>query len=110
MYKILTILVLYALSLLAGGVMGYLKGSLVSLMMGGLFSFLLLLSTWPIYQGKRWGYYFALSLTFLIAAVFSFKFVRSPAFFPSGLFCILSLFMLGVLVRGLNSSLKKSFP
>lgn len=87
------ILFFYALIVLIGGVIGFLKvGSLMSLASGLLFGGLLLLSFF--YLKHKWGAYLALGVTFILDAFFTQRYLHSLKFMPSGMLSLLSLVVL----------------
>ncbi len=93
----------YAILVLAGGVMGYLKAqSTPSLVSGIGFGVALLFSGWFIWQDNQTAAYLAIGLTLLIAAFFSYRFLETGKFMPAGLVLILSLLTLAILWLGIR--------
>jgi uncharacterized membrane protein (UPF0136 family) len=93
------IVCLYGLLLLIGGMIGYLKaGSMASLIMGGAFALLTIASALAIGKNYKLGYYSALILSVILTLFFTFRFVKSENFMPSGLMAALSLIVIMVLL------------
>ena len=91
------IVIVYALLVMAGGVLGFVKaGSRPSLIAGLLGGLALLTAGWGISRGQVWGLQAALVLTFGLLVFFTLRYFRgSPrAFMPGGLMAILSLLAL----------------
>jgi uncharacterized membrane protein (UPF0136 family) len=90
-----TILWIYIVLLLAGGLMGFIKAkSTISLVTSSIFAVLLALCAMGIIH----PYYIADYLVGMLAAVFGIRFCKGRKFMPSGLMLALSLAMLTVLV------------
>jgi uncharacterized membrane protein (UPF0136 family) len=86
------VILLYGLVILIGGIMGHHeKGSLASLISGLVCGGLLLGTSWVIFNKKAWGEYAALLLVFLLDGFFTYRFITTHKFLPSGLLSILSL-------------------
>lgn len=82
---------IYALLVLIGGVIGFVKsGSTASIVMGSIFGLLLLLSSFLIHKKLVWGLYLSILLTAFLALFFGYRFMNSYKFMPAGLMCILS--------------------
>ncbi len=93
-----TIVGVYALVILAGGVIGYLKaGSNPSLISGLVFSTILLICAYAISKGKLAAQYVALAVTFFLDGFFTHRFAKTLNFIPSGLMSLLSLAVLIVI-------------
>lgn len=91
-----TIVFVYGLLIILGGIMGYVKGcSSMSLVSGASFGTGLLLSAYFISKGKIAAQYFALLMTFLLDGIFTYRFAKTLHFIPAG---FLSLFSLAVLI------------
>ncbi len=91
------IVIVYALLVMVGGVIGFVKaGSLPSLIAGILGGLALLTAGWGISRGQIWGLQTALALMLGLLVFFSIRYLRSSprAFMPGGLMSILSLFAL----------------
>ncbi len=87
----------YALFVLIGGLIGYLKaGSYPSLMMGAVFSILLFFCSFAIFKKSVLGHVLTLILSSFLLVFFGFRFFQKPAFMPAGLMVILSFAMLSV--------------
>ena len=90
----LTVLI-YALLILAGGMMGFVKAhSNASLIVGSAAGILLLIAATSMYYSAAWGLTLALATTSLLAIFFSYRFFEKQAFFPSGFMALLSLAVL----------------
>jgi uncharacterized membrane protein (UPF0136 family) len=97
----------YALILLVGGFIGYLKaGSTASLISGLTFGGALFLSAIAIAKGKIAAQYIALLLTFFLDSFFTYRFVNSLHFFPSGMMSLLSLIVLIVIALKIRRTAK----
>lgn len=91
------IVIVYALLVMVGGVMGFVRaGSRPSLIAGLLGGLALLTAAWGISQGRGWGLQAALVLILGLLVFFMIRYFRgSPrAFMPGGLMSILSLIAL----------------
>jgi uncharacterized membrane protein (UPF0136 family) len=92
------IVALYGLLILVGGIIGHIKaGSTASLVMGVVFGLLLLLSSGAMFSKKYFkkGVYSALILTLILDAFFTYRYLATMKFMPSGLLVLISL---GVIV------------
>lgn len=86
------VVLIYALFIFLGGMMGFMKAhSSVSLWMGSASSLLLLLSAFGIYRSQGWGLILAFVVTTVLAFFFGFRFYTKQAFFPAGLTTLLSV-------------------
>lgn len=86
-----TILFIYSALLLIGGLMGFLKAnSLSSLIFGGSFALLLALFTWYLERKGKLCLYTTVSLLLVLDLFFSYRFLQTFKFFPSGLFSIIN--------------------
>ena len=102
-----TVVFIYGLLILLGGLMGYLKGgSQISLLSGGTFGLALLISAYLIFKGQLTAQYIALALTFILDATFTYRFAKTLHFFPAGLFSLLSLAVLIVIALKVRRTLK----
>ncbi|MBI2743228.1 MAG: TMEM14 family protein [Chlamydiales bacterium] len=90
------ILIVYAILIIAGGIVGYASaGSKLSLIMGCGFGLMLLGSAFALYKKKKAATWIAIALILLLDAFFSYRYAQTHKFLPSGL---LSLISLGVLL------------
>ncbi len=86
------VILLYGLVVLGGGIIGYTRaGSMASLIAGSAFGLGLLASGLGVLRGKNMGFIIAPTLTVLLTAYFSYRFVQSGEFMPSGLMGVLGL-------------------
>ena len=84
------IVLLYGLLLMTIGGYAYLeKGSLVSLIMGGGFGFLIFLSAFLLFAKKKTGIYLSVFLTFTLAVTFGVRYTMTHRIIPAML-CVLS--------------------
>jgi len=96
MYKKSTcwIVLLYGLLLMAIGISAYInKASLVSLIMGGGFGFLIFVSAFLLFSRKKAGIYIAATLTTVLAVTFGVRYTMTHRIIPA-LLCVLSGAML----------------
>jgi uncharacterized membrane protein (UPF0136 family) len=99
------IVALYGILILVGGIIGHIKaGSNASLVMGVVFGLLLLLSSVGMLSKKYFkkGVYFALILTLVLDAFFSYRFLATMKFMPSGMLALVSLGVIASLIRFLR--------
>jgi len=102
-----TIVFIYGLLVLLGGLMGFIKGgSHMSLLCGGAFGLALIASAYFISKGKIGAQYVALLLTFILDALFTFRFAKTLHFFPAGVFSLLSLAVLIVIALKIRKTVK----
>lgn len=105
--KHLTLLICaYGLLIGMGGLIGFfVAGSIASLIAGSTFSFLLLMSGYLMQNNGRLGVISSTFLTIFLAGFFSYRYLVTEKFMPSGMMALLSalvfLFIIG------NASLKK---
>ncbi len=91
----LNVLILYAVTILTGGLIGFLKaGSQASLIMSSSFSLAFFILAY--FYRSRQNICFSISgiLTFVLAFFFFLRYMNTGAFMPSGLMVILSFSML----------------
>lgn len=92
-------LFIYALLVLAGGIIGFLKAqSSASLVMGIIFAILLLTSSWLFFKGRASGFYLGLFSTGVLGAFFLYRLILTHKFMPPGLMVILSLIVVLVVL------------
>lgn len=102
-----TIVCIYGILIVLGGVMGFAKGgSSVSLIMGSGFGLALLISSFFISKGKISAQYAALILTFLLDGIFTYRYAKTLHFFPAGFLSLLSLAILIVVALKIRRTLK----
>lgn len=93
------IVLVYALLVLVGGIIGYMKAqSVASLMMGVLSSLFLSISAFSVIRGNRLGLFFSFALTAFLGAFFIYRFILTHHFMPAGLMCVLSAIVLTALL------------
>jgi len=94
----------YGVFLVIGGVMGHIKAdSLVSLIMGLLFGVLAMTSAIGMYKQTVLGYFSGIGLTAFLLLFFCFRLWKTGAFMPAGVVIILSVLVLGVLLRNTHN-------
>lgn len=102
-----SILSIYGLIILIGGLIGHWKAaSTASLISGLLFGSIILLLSFAIARGKLLAQYVALALTFLLDAFFTHRFAKSLHFFPAGMMSLLSLIVLIVVALKIRKTVK----
>jgi uncharacterized membrane protein (UPF0136 family) len=103
-----TIVFIYALLILIGGVIGYAKvASIASLVSGITFGTALSFCALAIARGKTEAQYLALILTFFLDSFFTYRFAKTLHFFPAGLMSLLSLAVLIVIALKIRRSVRK---
>jgi len=103
MKKITVLILIYALLILIGGIFGHLKaGSTISLYTGILSGVFLISCCTGIYFNKRWGILGSLSFLFVLDAFFTYRFLITKKFFPSGAMTLISLITLGIMITFLR--------
>lgn len=86
------ITLIYALLVVIGGMIGFIKANSVpSLIMGMIFALGLLLSAVAMAKGIKFGYYFAMALAAVLTVFFAYRYVISHHMMPGGVMAILSL-------------------
>jgi len=96
------IVAFYGILILVGGIIGHIKAaSTASLVMGVVSGLLLLLASGGMFSKKHFkkSAYFALILTLLLDAFFSYRFLATLKFMPSGMLAIVSLGVIASLIR-----------
>jgi len=102
-----TIVFVFGLLIALGGIMGYVKsGSQASLISGSSFGIILAISAYFISQGKIAAQYIALASTFLLDAIFTYRFAKTLHFFPAGFLSLASLAVLIVVALKIRRTLK----
>jgi uncharacterized membrane protein (UPF0136 family) len=97
-------LLIYAILVFSGGLMGFvLKKSTPSLLAGGIFGLGLLFSSVLHFVFRKGGVILAFILLFLLELFFSYRFIRTGAFFPSGLMLALNS---GIMILLIMTSVK----
>jgi uncharacterized membrane protein (UPF0136 family) len=87
-----TVILLYGLVVLGGGVIGYnTTGGMASLMAASACGIGLLASGVGVLREKNMGFIIAPSLTVLLTTFFGYRFAQSGKFIPSGLMGVLGL-------------------
>ncbi|EKQ69487.1 small integral membrane protein [Leptolyngbyaceae cyanobacterium JSC-12] len=87
------VLLLYAVLVIAGGVMGYLKAQSQPSLISGLISGIALLIAWLIvlFQSYNAGMGLAICLAIALLIVFALRFWKTRKFMPAGLMASLSM-------------------
>ena len=86
------VILVYGLLVLGGGIIGYTTArSMASLIAGGTFGLLLLVSGLGVLRGKDMGFLMAPILTVLLTVFFGYRFAQSGEFMPSGLMGVIGL-------------------
>ncbi len=93
----------YGLLIFIGGIIGHIKAaSCASLVMGITFGILLLGASYLLYRKQAAGAYGAICLLLLLDGFFTFRFLKTFSFFPSGFFTLLTLLALVLVVVSLR--------
>ena len=99
------IVALYGILILVGGIIGHIKaGSNASLVMGVVFGLLLLIAAGGMFSKRffKKSVISALSLTLLLDAFFSYRYMATMKFMPSGMLALLSLGVIAALISYLR--------
>lgn len=89
------IVLVYAVLVSLGGVMGFVKAKSLPSLIGGEVGFVALaVAGYGLYRSQPWGLPLALVLIVALMVFFAVRYVRTRAFMPGGLMAILSLFAL----------------
>lgn len=102
-----SILSVYGLIILVGGLIGHWKAASTASLISGLLSgsaFLIL--SFAIARGKLFAQYIALTCTFVLDAFFTHRFAKSLHFFPAGMMSLLSLIVLIVIALKIRKTVK----
>ncbi len=104
-----TIVFVYGLLIILGGIIGYVKGgSHFSVISGSLFGIALLVCAYLISKKHLVAQYVALGLTFLLDGIFTYRFAKTLSFFPAGFLSLISLAILIVIALKIRRTLKLS--
>ena len=99
------VILIYGILVFVGGLFGYLRAkSKISLISGVIFGLAIILSGFGIHYnfeiaGKSPGIYLSLSLVGILTLMFTWRFLRTKKFMPSGMMLFLSviaLIMIGI--------------
>jgi uncharacterized membrane protein (UPF0136 family) len=94
----------YAISVMVGGVIGYIQAkSVPSIVMGISFCILLMISTTLWMRKIESAFTVTVGLTLFLALFFLFRFSLSGSFFPSGLMTLVSITIFCLQYFGQNS-------
>jgi uncharacterized membrane protein (UPF0136 family) len=98
------LLLLYAVLVMAGGVMGYLKAKSKPSLISGLISGTTLLAAWwiSLTQSYNAGIALATCLAIALLVVFALRFRKTNKFMPAGLMAIISLVCAAVFAIALS--------
>lgn len=89
------IVLIYAVFVLIGGIIGHVKAaSLASLIFGLIFGLLLVGSAIAMFAKHKFGAYGALALTFMLDAFFTYRFLKTHTFLPAGMLSLISFAVL----------------
>ena len=103
------ILFAYALTVLTGGLIGYIQAaSLPSLLSGIIFGSLLFSAALFSYKKEIAAYWIAFSLSLVLQGFFIWRFAKTLSFFPAGFLSFLTLVMLIILSFKLKKELRSS--
>lgn len=101
-------LLFYGFLLLVGGVMGKLKGgSTISLTVGTLSGLFFIIASIGLRKNHLFSVYSSLVALVLLDAFFTFRYLYTLSFFPSGLFCLLTLVTLSIAVTFIRKELPR---
>lgn len=101
------VVVFYALLVMIGGMIGFIKANSVpSLVMGVTFALGLLLSAVAMIKGIKRGYYAAIALAAILTVFFVYRYAISQQMMPAGFMSILSIVVIIALFLG-NLSKRK---
>lgn len=101
------ITLLYGIFIFLGGLMGHIKaGSTASLISGVSFGVLLVLAAFGMFRDHLLPAYFALILTLVLDAIFTYRWLLTFKFMPSGLMSLLTLGVLAALLVLLKNHLR----
>jgi uncharacterized membrane protein (UPF0136 family) len=90
------VMLVYALLLIVGGLMGFRAGSKVSLMAGGGSGVAMLLALYVAQSNPRAGVLAAGAISLVLSAIFGRRLAASGKFMPSGMLLLVSLVSLVV--------------
>lgn len=88
----------YGTLLILGGLIGYLKGSPISLIMGGLCGIALFIEVLVNLNRKTYGHNGALILSALLTLFFIYRLYETSKFMPAGLTALISAFVYVILL------------
>ena len=98
----------YALSILIGGITGYVhSASKASLVAGLFFGALLLISSLLMFQRKMIGKWIALTLAIFLEGFFTWRFAKTLHFLPSGLLSLMSLIVIILIALKIGKQVKE---
>ena|SRR3989442_15529867 len=98
-----TVILIYGILTLAGGIYGYIsKASMVSLIAGSVSGVLLIVSAMLIFRRNFTGVYISLVVAIILAVHFGLSFSREMKLMPAGLMLVLSLTAAGFAIYSLS--------
>jgi len=102
-----TIVFIYGLLVLLGGIAGYVAAASIPSLVAGLACGLVLMGlAIAVSKGSLYSQYFALAFTFLLDGFFTYRFAKTLHFFPAGFMSLLSLVVLIVIALKIRKTLK----
>jgi uncharacterized membrane protein (UPF0136 family) len=103
-----TIVFVYGLLVLIGGIIGYkTAGSPMSLIAGILSGLPLIGAGIAVAKGNLTGLYVALAMTFALDGFFTYRFAKTLSFMPAGLMSLLSLLVLIITALKIRKTAKE---
>ena len=100
------VLVLYAVLLAVGGVMGFVKARSRASLVSGILSAIAAVAAAALsFQGYAWGLPLGVTLTIVLFILFGYRYaIRNKKFMPSGMLAVISLVVMLILL-GLSARL-----
>lgn len=93
------LVIIYALMILGGGIVGFAKAhSWPSIIMGTIAAILLLCCALGMFKESVLGYFASTGIAFLLSVFFTYRFLQAFKFMPAGLMSIVSIAVFIILV------------